>query len=254
MNGAGGRNGPWGGSGDVAGDDGKVRGGEVEREEVGRPHPTEREVFMRVRGGAGGSEAADKREQFDPQVAVVVEDGREGADDGGVAAEFLAEFAAQGGFRGLAGFDFAAGEFPLEREVFVRRALGDEDGAGGVFDDGTGDRKGSLDHHGAGRKRGGVAGTIPGVGVGGDFRRRAGGGRAEIPPGSWPEPCGTIRGRFEDGSRTVRGRFGGGSAVRPRRRTGRGGRAGASAVGKPPLRGGSVSISRRARAEGALAG
>ena len=204
MNGAGGGNGPWGGSGDVVRDDGKVRGGEVEREEVGRPHPTEREVFMRVRGGAGGSEAADKREQFDPQVAVVVEDGREGADDGGVAAEFLAEFAAQGGFRGLAGFDFAAGEFPLEREVFVRRALGDEDGAGGVFDDGTGDRKGSLDHHGAGRKRGGVAGTIPGVGGGGDFRCRRVGAAG---PKSFREAGRNRAGRFGDDSGTVRGRF-----------------------------------------------
>ena len=214
MNGAGGRNGPWGGSGDVARDDGKVRGGEVEREEVGRPHPTEREVFMRVRGGAGGSEAADKREQFDPQVAVVVEDGREGADDGGVAAEFLAEFAAQGGFRGLAGFDFAAGEFPLEREVFVRRALGDEDGAGGVFDDGTGDRKGSLDHHGAGRKRGGVAGTIPGVGGGGDFRRRQG-----ERPGR--DPSGKLAGTLRDDSGTVRGRFEGDSRTFWRRKRGR---------------------------------
>lgn len=139
MNCAGGRTGPWGGSGAVAGDDGKVRGGEVEREEVGGPHPTEREVFMRVRGRAGGSEAADKREQFDPPVAVVVDDGGEGADDVGVAAEFLVEFAAQCGLRRLAGLELAAGEFPFEGEVFVRGALGDEDAAGGVFDDGTGD-------------------------------------------------------------------------------------------------------------------
>ena len=36
----------------------------------------------------------------------------------------------------------------------------------------------------------------------------AGGDGGRILPGSWPEPCGTVRGRFGDGSRTIRGRFG----------------------------------------------
>lgn len=36
---------------------------------------------------------------------------------------------------------------------------------------------------------------------------------------NWPEPSGTDRGRFEDGSRKGRGRGGGGSAVRPGRRS-----------------------------------
>jgi hypothetical protein len=94
-------------------------------------------------------------------------------------------------------------------------------------------------------------------------RRRAlrgasatGGDGGRILQGSWPEPSGTVRGRFEDGSRWVRGRFGGGSGVRPRRwprRPRRAGRACQSAVGKPPFRCGSSSVSRRARAAGALA-
>jgi hypothetical protein len=96
----------------------------------------------------------------------------------------------------------------------VRRALGDEDGAGGVFDDGTGDRKGSLDHHGAGRKRGGVAGTIPGVGGGGDFRRRQG-----ERPGR--DPSGKLAGTLRDDSGTVRGRFEGDSRTFWRRKRGR---------------------------------
>jgi hypothetical protein len=45
----------------------------------------------------------------------------------------------------------------------------------------------------------------------------AGGDGGRILRGSWPEPSGTVRGRFEDDSRWVRGRLGGGSGVRPRR-------------------------------------
>jgi hypothetical protein len=81
-------------------------------------------------------------------------------------------------------------------------------------------------------------------------RARPVGDAARILPGSFREASGKLAGRFGDDSRTVRGRWGGGSAVRPRRRAGRGGRAGTSAVGKPPLRCGSASISRRARGGG----
>ena len=41
----------------------------------------------------------------------------------------------------------------------------------------------------------------------------------ETGPTNWPEPSGTVRGRFEDDSRKGRGRGGGGSAVRPGRRS-----------------------------------
>jgi hypothetical protein len=106
-------------------------------------------VFVGVGSGAVGREPADKGKQFDVHVAVVVDEAREGANDEGVAVEFLAEFAEQSGFRRLAGLELAAGEFPFEREVFVRGALGDEDATCGVFDDGTGDRQRRFDHHGA---------------------------------------------------------------------------------------------------------
>jgi hypothetical protein len=74
-------------------------------------------------------------------------------------------------------------------------------------------------------------------------RRWRGAGRGASAPGrdpggilqgSWPEPSGTVRERFEDGSRWVRGAPGGGSAVRPGRRPRRWRRAvrGASAPGR----------------------
>ncbi len=59
---------------------------------------------------------------------------------------------------------------------------------------------------------------------GGGMRVGRAGGRSAVgkPPlrdGTWREAGGTVRGRFEDGSRTVRGLLGGGSAVRLGRRT-----------------------------------
>ena len=67
--------------------------------------------------------------------------------------------------------------------------------------------------------------------------------------GSWPEPSGTVRGRFEDGSRAFwRGKRG---QTRPAARARRASRR-TSAVGKPPLRAGRASISRRARPVGGL--
>ncbi len=133
----------------VGRDDRPIGLGEVEGGKLGGQDPTEGAVFVGVGSGAGGREPADKGKQFDVHVAVVVDEAREGANDEGVAAEFLAEFAEQSGFRRLAGLELAAGEFPFEREVFVRGALGDENATCGVFDDGTGDRQGRFNHHGA---------------------------------------------------------------------------------------------------------
>ncbi len=54
------------------------------------------------------------------------------------AAEFFADLAVEGGFGGFAGLDLAAGEFPFEAEVFVRRALRHEHEAV-AFDQGADD-------------------------------------------------------------------------------------------------------------------
>jgi hypothetical protein len=62
-------------------------------------------------------------------------------------AELFAEFASEGGGRRFAGFDLAAGEFPFQREVFVRRALRDEHATSGVFDNSGNDGDGRLVHH-----------------------------------------------------------------------------------------------------------
>ena len=107
-------------------------------------HPAECDVLVRVRGGTRRGEAADKRKHCNDDVAVVVREAREGAKNGDFATEFFAELAGESGFGGLAGLDLAAGKFPFEREVFVRRALRDEHAAGGVLDDGADDGNGRF--------------------------------------------------------------------------------------------------------------
>lgn len=98
-------------------------------------------MFVRLRGGTAGGEADDEGDEFDGdgRVGVVVRVERAGDVDGD--AEFLLEFAVEGGFGGFAGFDFAAGEFPFSAEVFVRGALGHEDMAL-AFDEGADDAEG----------------------------------------------------------------------------------------------------------------
>ncbi len=120
----------------------KIGGREVECGKLVRLHPAEGEVFEGAGWRAVGSEAANKGKHFDDDGWVGVLKRREGADDRGVATEFLVEFAEEGVGGRLPGLDFAAGKFPFEGEVFVRGALGDEDAAGGVFDDGAGDGEG----------------------------------------------------------------------------------------------------------------
>lgn len=91
-----------------------------------------------------GGEAADEGKHFDHHRAVVVHERREGAADEDGAPEFFVQFAGEGGVGEFAGLDLAAGKFPLEAEVFVGRPLGDQDKAGGVFEDGAGDGEGFV--------------------------------------------------------------------------------------------------------------
>lgn len=127
------------GRGAVAGDDGEVGGGEVEGEEVFGADPADGDVFVGLRCGAAGGEAADKRKHLDDDAAVVVDEGQEGVADDDLATEFLAQLAGEGGFGRLTGFNLAAGKLPFQGEVFLGRALGDEDLAGPVFEDGADD-------------------------------------------------------------------------------------------------------------------
>ena len=126
--------------GAVAGDDGPIGGGEIEGGELAEGDPAEGEMLEGGWGGTAGGEAADERKHLDDDAGVVVEERLEWAGDRDGAAEFFGELAEQGGGGGFGGFDFAAGEFPEETEVFVGRALGDEDAAGAVFDDGAHNR------------------------------------------------------------------------------------------------------------------
>ncbi len=87
-------------------------------------------------------------------IAVVVREDGQGARDDGVASELFAELTQEGGGRSFAGVDLAAGEFPFETEMFVRGALGHEDQAGRIFEDGAGDGDGWGGGHAAIKARG----------------------------------------------------------------------------------------------------
>lgn len=133
--------------GPVTGHGRKIRGGEVERGELLGEHPAKRGVFKRARCRARRSEAANEGKHFDDDGRVSVQKGRERTDDLRVASEFLVEFAEECVGGRLTGLDLAAGKFPLEGEVFVGRALGDEEAAGGVLDESAGDGEGfGLNH------------------------------------------------------------------------------------------------------------
>jgi hypothetical protein len=84
-------------------------------------------VFVGVRFGRIGREHGDERVECDGALRVGVEARIEGGGDPDGAAEFFADFAMEGGGGVFAGLDFAAGEFPFQREVFAGGALGDED-------------------------------------------------------------------------------------------------------------------------------
>ena len=66
---------------------------------------------------------------------------REGLGDGDIAAELLPDFANNGGGGIFAGLNLSPGEFPLERQVFVRRSLCDKD-ASVLLDHGADDWNG----------------------------------------------------------------------------------------------------------------
>jgi len=68
------------------------------------------------------------------EVGVAMARKRQGREAGGVGrdAQFLVEFADEGGLGGLTGFDLAAREFPETGHGLAGRSLGEEDAAVGV--------------------------------------------------------------------------------------------------------------------------
>ncbi len=106
-------------------DQSEVGNEKVERGQVGEcaPAHVEEDAVHQV-----AREMVDREElDFDGRaVAIAVPHGGEAAADGGVDAEFLIEFARQGGFGGFAMFNLAAGKLPFGAHGLVRPSLADE--------------------------------------------------------------------------------------------------------------------------------
>lgn len=99
-------------------------------------------MFVGLGRGAVGEQAHDEGDELHGDGGVGVRVRGERAKEFNGAAEFFAEFAVEGGFGGFAGFDLAAGEFPLSAEVLVRGTLRHEE-VPVAFDEGAGDGDGS---------------------------------------------------------------------------------------------------------------
>ena len=169
------------------------------------------------RCGAAGREVADEGKHLDDDAGVIVEKRLEGAGDRDGTTEFLGELAVEGGGGGFAGFDFAAGKFPEQAEVFVRGALSDKDAAGGVFehgaDDGNRRAVGGWDRIGRGRRRRRGGGDAHGLhGRCGRKRRKKG-----MPHAEDVEDAETRRARRDVGTREGEGGAGGAADVREKR-------------------------------------
>ena len=78
--------------------------------------------------GRSLSECANKRQHFDDDGFVVVSETGQGSDDDYLAAEFLADFTNDRSRSIFTRLDFAAGEFPFERQMLMRGALRQKQG------------------------------------------------------------------------------------------------------------------------------
>ena len=113
----------------------EVRRSEVQGPEFLRREPAQRDVLVGVGSRAMRCEAAEERQHMNHDGAVIVFIGREHTEVDELAAELLADLAKEGGSRFFILLHFAAGDFPFQAEVFVRRSLRDENAAGGVEDE-----------------------------------------------------------------------------------------------------------------------
>ena len=83
-------------------------------------------MFVGMRCSGISRQGAHEGYHFNEHGFVVVQKTRQGARNHNLTAKLLADFADDGGGGILPGFDLAAGEFPLERQVLVGGTLGDE--------------------------------------------------------------------------------------------------------------------------------
>ena len=105
---------------------------------------------MLVRPGRGRTlgQRANERDHFDDDGFVVVPERWQGLRNDNVATQFLANFPNNGRGGLFAGFNLATGKFPLEWQVFVRRALREENAAL-LHDQRTDNRDGGRGGHAA---------------------------------------------------------------------------------------------------------
>ena len=104
-------------------DNRNVRGGEIVACHFFGFNPRERDMLVGRRFGRLRRELADERQHLDNDGFVIVKKSWKRAANYDLAAELFLYFTHHCGGGRLAGFDFAAGKFPLKREVFVGRAL-----------------------------------------------------------------------------------------------------------------------------------
>ena len=126
--------------------DRQVSGGQVIAAQGRRLHPGNGEVLMRIRFRGAVGQGTDERNHLDDDGLIVMQKDRQRARETDFAAEFLADFPHDGRRRILTGFDLAAGKLPFQRQVLVRRTLGEQQAARS-FDQGTDNGNGSGGGH-----------------------------------------------------------------------------------------------------------
>src|SRR5258708_883990 len=172
--------------------------------------------------GLGWGRALDQRtnerDYFNDDGCVVVPEAWQGRRDDNVATQLLANLADNGGGGILLGFNLAAGKLPLERQVFVQRALRKENAAL-AHDQRTNNGDGSRVGHAALlNKKLTRAATFLGGGVYSKYEnllqnlpdRRAGPARHQVHPGGL---CGRLRRPHSGGHPRRGGPFAGGGTA-----------------------------------------
>ena len=114
-------------------------------------------VFVEVWRRAAGREPAEEWDHLDQSARILMRETRQRAEDYKFAAEFLPDFPRDGGVGHLTGLHLAAGKLPLQRQVFVRGPLGEQDAVGVVQDDSAydGNDRGGTHGDGITARRGG---------------------------------------------------------------------------------------------------
>ena len=123
---------------------GPIGGGQVERLQVRQSHPANGRVFVRVRWAALTGKAADVRQHFDHDRAIIMRESRQRSLHDYIAGEFLLDFPRQRMLWSFSGLYLAAGEFPLSAEVFMRWPLRNQQAAKRIHDNRANDGDGSA--------------------------------------------------------------------------------------------------------------